>query len=175
MIHKHHHQLGWDNSIDPVLSVSPGETILVGTVYAWGGQLHAKATLEDVNALDFEKVNPVTGPFFIEGAEPGDAVAITFNAFHVSGLGWTTNVPGFVLLAENFPDPAPHVWSYDTGLSKPASFGPFGQVALKTFVGTIGRALAEADRHSVVPPLRATERVAVPQSKARWVSRSRSI
>ena len=24
-IHKHHHHLGWDNSISPVLSVKPGE------------------------------------------------------------------------------------------------------------------------------------------------------
>ena len=61
-IHKHAHHLGWDNSIEPVLSVAPGETIAVETIDASGGQLHAGATLDDLKALDFGKVNPVTGP-----------------------------------------------------------------------------------------------------------------
>lgn len=47
------------------------------TVDASGGRLHAKANLDDLKALDLDKVNPVTGPIHIEGAEPGDAVAIT--------------------------------------------------------------------------------------------------
>lgn len=153
-IHKHHHHLGWDNSIEAVLSVEPGQTIAVETIDASGGQLHARATLDDLKALDFEQVNPVTGPVYVEGAEPGDAVAITFNAFHASGWGWTANIPGFGLLTDDFPDAALHVWNYDTSLSEPAVFAPFGQVSLKPFVGTIGLALAEAGQHSVVPPRR---------------------
>lgn len=153
-IHKHQHHLGWDNTIEPALSVSPGHTIAVETIDASGGQLHAKATLDDLKALDFDKVNPVTGPIYVEGAEPGDTIAVTFQAFHASGWGWTANIPGFGLLADDFPDAALHVWTYDTGLAKPAVFAPFGQVALKPFVGTIGLALAEAGQHSVVPPRR---------------------
>ena len=61
-----------------MLSVRPGETIAVKTIDASGGSLHAQASLDDLKALDFEKVNPVTGPFYVEGAEPGDTVAITF-------------------------------------------------------------------------------------------------
>ena len=38
-IHQHHHHFGWDQSIDPVLSVSPGQTIDVHTIDASGGQL----------------------------------------------------------------------------------------------------------------------------------------
>ncbi len=153
-IHKHSHHLGWDNSVEPVLSVSPGETIAVETIDASGGQLHAGSTLDDLKALDFEKVNPVTGPVFVEGAEPGDAVAITFLEFHPSGWGWTANIPGFGLLADDFPDPALHVWTYDTGLSSPAAFSPAGKVPLKPFAGTVGLALAEDGHHSVVPPRR---------------------
>ena len=61
-IHKHHHHLGWDNSNSPVLTVKSGETIAVETIDASGGQLHEEAGLDDLKALDFEKVNPVTGP-----------------------------------------------------------------------------------------------------------------
>lgn len=153
-IHKHSHHLGWDNSIEPVLAVSPGATVHIETIDASGGQLNAKSTLEDLKALDFGKVNPVTGPLHIDGAEPGDAVAITFLDFHPSGWGWTANIPGFGLLAEDFADPALHLWRYDTGLGEPAAFAPVGQVPLKPFVGTIGLALAESGLHSVVPPRR---------------------
>lgn len=153
-IHKHQHHLGWDNSIEPVLSVRPGETIAVETIDASGGQLHAGATLDDLKALDFERVNPVTGPIHVDGAEPGDAVAITFLDFTPSGWGWTANIPGFGLLADDFADPALHIWRYDSALSRPAAFSPMGQVALKPFVGTVGLALAEPGAHSVVPPRR---------------------
>ena len=153
-IHSAHHHHGWDNALDPVLSVTPGETILVETVDSSGGQLDAQSGLAELEALDFGKVNPVTSPILVEGAEPGDAVAVTFKAFHPSGWGWTANIPGFGLLADDFPDPALHIWSYDTGLSTPSAFAPGGKVPLKPFVGTIGLALAEAGNHSVVPPRR---------------------
>ncbi|MEC8727423.1 MAG: acetamidase/formamidase family protein, partial [Pseudomonadota bacterium] len=71
-IHQHHHHFGWDQSIDPVLSVSPGQTIDVHTIDASGGQLGPNSTLADLSNLSFDKVNPVTGPIYIEGAEPGD-------------------------------------------------------------------------------------------------------
>lgn len=148
----HHHHHGWDNSIASKLSVKPGETIAVSTIDASGGQLHAGAGLDDLAGLDFEKVNPVTGPILVEGAEPGDAVAITFDAFHGKGWGWTANIPGFGLLAEDFPDPALHVWNF--GSSDAAAFARGGKVPLKPFVGTIGLALAEPGLHSVVPPRR---------------------
>ena len=153
-IHKNSHHLGWDNSIEPVLAVPPGATFHIETIDASGGQLNAKSTLADLKALDFGRVNPVTGPIHIDGAEPGDAVAITFLDFHPSGWGWTANIPGFGLLADDFADPALHLWSYNTGLGEPAAFAPVGQVPLKPFVGTIGLALAEAGLHSVVPPRR---------------------
>lgn len=96
-IHKHDHHLGWNNAIKPVLSLAPGETIAIETIDASGGQLHPKAQLNDLTALDFDRVNPVTGPVYVEGAEPGDAVAVTFCAFHPLGWGWTANIPGFGL------------------------------------------------------------------------------
>lgn len=153
-IHKHQHHFGWDNSIDPILSVTPGETVHVETIDSSGGQLNSASTLEDLNALSFDKVNPVTGPIFIEGAEPGDAVAIKFLDFKPSGWGWTANIPGFGLLADQFADPALHIWKYDNASMEPALYGPGGKVPLKPFVGTIGLALAEAGAHSVVPPRR---------------------
>jgi acetamidase/formamidase len=121
---------------------------------ASGGQLTAASTLGDLANLDFGRINPVTGPVFIDGAEPGDAVRITLDAFAPSGFGWTANIPGFGLLADQFPDPALHIWSYDRAAMSPAAYSPAGRVPLKPFAGTIGLALAEPGIHSVVPPRR---------------------
>jgi formamidase len=153
-IHKHNHHFGWDNSIEPVLSVDPGETVEVETIDSSGGQLNASSTLADLGKLSFDAVNPVTGPIHIKGAELGDTVAVTFLDFKPSGWGWTANIPGFGLLTDQFPDVALHIWNYDTNTMTPALFGPGGKVPLKPFVGTIGLALAEPGLHSVVPPRR---------------------
>ena len=59
-IHKHQHHFGWDNSIDPILSVEPGETVEIETIDSSGGQLSAHSSLEDLLQLSFDKVNPVT-------------------------------------------------------------------------------------------------------------------
>ena len=153
-IHKDCHHFGWDNSIEPVLSVGPGETVEISTVDSSGGQLTPDSTVNDLATLSFDKVNPVTGPIFIEGAAPGDAVALTFLGLKPSGWGWTANIPGFGLLADQFPDPALHVWSYDAASLSPAAYGPGGRLPLKPMIGTVGLAPAELGVHSVVPPRR---------------------
>ncbi|MEI7599314.1 MAG: acetamidase/formamidase family protein [Aestuariivirga sp.] len=153
-IHDHQCHFGWNRDNPPVVRIAPGETVEFNPVDSSGGQLNAKSTLADLKALDFGKVNPVAGPVFIEGAAPGDAIKVTLLDFAPSGWGWTANIPGFGLLADQFKDPALHIWKYDATTMAPAMFGPGGRVPLKPFCGTIGLAPAEAGLHSVVPPRR---------------------
>lgn len=153
-IHSQQHHFGWDNSIDPVLTVTPGQTVEINTIDSSGGQLTSESTLDDLTSLSFDRVNPVTGPVYIDGAEAGDAVAIEFLDFAPSGWGWTANIPGFGLLADQFEQPHLHIWSYDSNTLNPAVYGPGARVPLKPFCGTVGLALAETGQHSVVPPRR---------------------
>ena len=148
-IHKEHHHFGWDNSLTPTLSVEPGSEIAFGIVDASGGQLHAKSSASDVVALDFARVNPVTGPVFVDGAEPGDALVVEILGFESSGWGWTAIIPGFGLLAEDFKDPFLHISSYD---DRRVEFTPEIHLPTRPFPGTIGVAPAEDGQHSVVPP-----------------------
>jgi len=109
--------------------------------------------------MDFGLVNPVTGPVAIDGAAPGDALTVTLLSLTPSttagaGWGWTANIPGFGLLADQFPEPALHLWKYRPDLAVPAVFGPGGKVPLRPFTGTIGVAPAEPGLHSIVPPRR---------------------
>ncbi|NBE08310.1 acetamidase/formamidase family protein [Paragemmobacter ruber] len=158
-IHGAQHHFGWDNSIAPALRAEPGSTILFHCNDSSAGQLGPSSTVADVVSLDFGKINPVSGPIYIEGAEPGDAVKVTIESFAPrvfdgAGFGWTANIPGFGLLADQFTEPALKVWKYDPNSMAPALWSDQGCVPLKPFAGTIGNALAEPGLHSVVPPRR---------------------
>ncbi|MFO1061247.1 MAG: acetamidase/formamidase family protein [Dongiaceae bacterium] len=154
-IHRTQHHYGWNNALPPRLIVAPGERVEFRTVDASGGQLSPASTVADVPGLDFGRVNPVTGPVSIDGAEPGDAIKVTvLGLAPAGGWGWTANIPGFGLLAEQFKEPALYTWKYDAAGMTPALFGPGGRVPLRPFCGTIGLAPAEPGQHSVVPPRR---------------------
>ena len=153
-IHQHQSHFGWDNANKPVVTIAPGETVEFHPVDSSGGQLNPNSTVADIPKLDFGKVNPVAGPVYVDGAEPGDAIKVTLISFTPSGWGWTANIPGFGLLADQFKDPALHIWKYDPASLAPAMYGPGGRVPLKPFCGTIGLAPAEPGLHSVVPPRR---------------------
>ena len=150
-IHSAHHHFGWDNALEPVLRVEPGTEVEFDILDASGGQLTASSSAADVGVLDFEKVNPVTGPIVVDGAEPGDALVVEILDFEESGWGWTALIPGFGLLTDEFPDPYLHISQYDGERVRFTS-----DITLPTvpFPGTIGVALAEAGSHSVVPPRR---------------------
>jgi acetamidase/formamidase len=153
-IHSVHRHYGWDNSFPPVATVAPGTTLCFECFDAGNGHFGPGSTAADVATLDFTRVNPVTGPVFVDGAEPGDALKVTIGELEPSGTGWTANIPGFGLLADYFPEPALHLWSYDATGRAPALYGPGGRVPLKPFAGTIGLAPGEPGLHSVVPPRR---------------------
>ncbi|MCF4099338.1 acetamidase/formamidase family protein [Maritalea mediterranea] len=153
-IHRHHHHFGWDNSIVPVQTVAPGTTLEFECIDSSGGQITPESTTADIAKLDFAKINPVSGPIYIDGAEPGDAVKVKIEGFGPSGFGWTANIPGFGLLADQFEEPSLQLWHYDKDKLGTSAYGPGGRVPLKPFAGTIGLAPAAPGEHSVVPPRR---------------------
>lgn len=153
-IHSHQHHIGWDNSNPPVMKAAPGDVLAFDCLDPSCGQITPDWKAADLARLDFGKINPTLGPIEIDGAEPGDALRITFLGFENCGWGWTANIPGFGLLADQFKDPALHIWKYDPSMATPAMFGGLAAVPLKPFCGTIGVAPAEPGLHSVVPPRR---------------------
>lgn len=151
-IHEQH--FGWDNTLAPAARVAPGESLEFEVQDASGGQLSPDSQVADVARVDFQRVNPLAGPVYVEGAEPGDVLKVTVLSFAPSGWGWTANIPGFGLLAEEFKEPALQLWHYDAHTLSPCAFGSSAKVPLKPFAGTIGLAPAEPGCHSVVPPRR---------------------
>ena len=151
-IHSLKHHFGWDNSNKPAIKIKSGETLDIDTVDSSGSQLNPNSTIDDVKKLDFSKVNPVTGPIFVEDAKEGDVIEVELIDFISSGWGWTAIIPGFGLLADEFTDPDLNLWKYDKNNPIDSAYSTFGKVPLKPFVGTIGLALKEPGNHSIVPP-----------------------
>jgi len=142
---------GWSRDHEPVASVVSGAELTVETQDASGGQLGPGATAAAVTALDFDRVNPVSGPVFVEGARPGDVLQVDIVACDPGPHGWTAIIPGFGLLADEFPDPWVHVWDV-AGPS--AQFVDGIGVPVAPFCGVLGVAPAEPGLHSVIPPRR---------------------
>lgn len=143
----------WDNSIEPALEIESGETVELECGDASGGQLSATSTAADVLGLDMARVNPVTGPVYVKGAQPGDALAIEILELVPQQWGWTALIPGFGLLADEFPDPWLRISEVgaDEGVVR---FGDGVMLPYLPFPGTIGVAPDEPGEHSVVPPRR---------------------
>jgi formamidase len=141
----------WDRSIAPVLRVASGDTVTVELENASGGQLNAESAAAALATLDFARINPVTGPIFVEGAQPGDALVVEILALEVDAWGWTANIPGFGLLADRFTEPALRSSRIANGSIELFTGMRMASVPM---IGTIGVAPAEAGAFSVVPPTR---------------------
>jgi acetamidase/formamidase len=143
----------WDNSIEPALEVDSGELVEFTVRDASDEQIRADSTAEDVAKLDFEHVNPVSGPVYVKDARPGDVLAIEILEFRPRDWGWTALIPGFGLLADEFPEPWIRISRVEAERRK-VVFVEGIELPYEPFPGTIGVAPAEPGPHSIVPPSR---------------------
>lgn len=153
-IHRHQCHHVWDNSIAPIMTVAPGETLSFDVTDASSGQVTPDSTAAVFANYDSTRVNPVTGPVYVDGAQAGDILVVRLESYAPSGWGWTANIPGFGLLADDFPEAALRHWHYKPDGSVPLLFGDLAEIPLAPFTGTIGVAPAEPGAHSIIPPRR---------------------
>jgi acetamidase/formamidase len=142
---------GWSRDHPPLYSVASGTELTVETQDASGGQLRPGSTSQSVLGLDFQRVNPVCGPVYVEGAEAGDVLQVDILDVVPGTYGWTALIPGFGLLADRFPEPWVHIWDFD---GDTAIFTDSVRVPIQPFCGVLGVAPAEPGLHSVIPPRR---------------------
>jgi acetamidase/formamidase len=145
-IHSHRY---WDRSIEPVHRVDPGTEVALVLGDASGGQILATDGPEAIGLLDLGQVNPCTGPIAVDGLEPGDGLVVTIVDISPSPWAWTANIPGFGLLADDFPDA--RLWI--STVSGGRLHTPIGaEIEIRPMIGTIGVAPAAAGRHPILVP-----------------------
>jgi amidase len=147
----------------PVAEVMPGDRLLLQTRDCFGG---AVRTVDDLpsQVCTFPYLNPVTGPFHIIGALPGDTLAVhIISLTPTTGYGISSTFPHFGVLTSTAQTPTlqpalpERVWIYDVdpaGIvwyrARTSDF--IAALPLEPMLGTIGVAPAAGEvRLSIVP------------------------
>lgn len=140
--------LAWDESIPPLATVPSGSIVEFDALDAGNGQLGPTSTTADLATLDFSRVDQVAGPIAVEGAMPGDTLEVELLSFEPGDWGWTASIPGFGLLADDFPDPHLRITRLAGGVGE---LLPGIRIPLAPFCGELGVAPAGEPR-STIPP-----------------------
>jgi acetamidase/formamidase len=147
-----------------VLRVGPATVLTLWTEDAYGGRITSRDDVASV-ALDTEDLNPQTGPFWIEGAEPGDTLVVHFvdltpaRSWGASSLipffGGLTSIPVSPTLQPALPERT-YIYEYDSA-AKTVGFSAQGSdfelsLPANPMLGTVGVAPARREvRTSLVP------------------------
>lgn len=129
----------------PSLTVKPGETIAVNTMDCTGNLIKTEEDREILPTL--KNWNPLSGPIFVEGAEPGDTLAVLIDDIKpLRGQGWTGQEPGGVssagedMINEKIPFTLKICRIEDGIIRIPLTTGETINVQSEPFIGTIGTA-----------------------------------
>ncbi len=142
-----HHD--WDRSRAPTLRIRAGDVVHLDLPITGEGQVSESSTIDDV-AWDFDTIYNLAGPIFVEGAEPGDTLEVEVLELTPGPWGWTAVIPGFGLLADDFPEP--FLKTFDLRSGSTAAVAPGVEVRLDPFLGTMGVTTDEPGAQSPFPP-----------------------
>lgn len=150
-IHRGQSHLKWTNKEPPRIVVESGDVVTFDCIDGGNGQIKADSTVDCLGLLDLSMVDPVFGPVYIRGAEVGDALEVEVVNLQTADWGWTAVLPGFGLLADDFPEAHLKVWKLPAG-DKVAWFNDKIRIPRQPFMGTMGIAPGEEGEFSTVPP-----------------------
>lgn len=139
----------WDNTLPPRVTIAPGDTVVFETLEASAGQITPQSADEAVAHLDFSVIHPLTGPVFVDGAAPGDALEVEIVSIKHKNWGWNAVIPGFGLLGADFQNPYLHHYKVGT---KYCEFRADIQIPYEPFCGVMGVGPREPGRLATIPP-----------------------
>jgi acetamidase/formamidase len=141
----------FSSAIPPVISVPPGSVIEVFTEEATDQQLNLHSTVEDLANVSFDPIHPLTGPVYVEGAEPGDVLAVKLLEIEVGSWGWSAIIPGFGFLSDEFP--VSYLRTYEIGEGQEyVDFNDKIRIPIEPFPGVMGVAPDTEEMLSTIPP-----------------------
>ncbi len=139
----------WDRSLPPRLRIEPGDEVAFECVDASGGQVHPGMTTAEFLAIDRSRIHALTGPVWVEGAEPGDVLEIDVLSTRHAGWGWSSVIEGLGFLKDRFRDPYLFHWQLDGESTR--SLAP-AVVPVRPFLGVMGVARADDGAFRTRPP-----------------------
>ncbi len=127
----------WHPDIAAAIRVASGSTVEMETIDGLDGQITAKTTASDLLNVNMGRIHPLTGPVHVEGAEPGDLLAVKIEAVNTADRGFTFIMPGFGFLREHFPDPFVVHWEMANGFAQSEDL-PGVRIPGAPFMGVMG-------------------------------------
>ncbi len=140
----------WDVRHEPVMRVDSGDTVVVNTRDVSDNQIIPTSTAAVLSSLNWKRVYPLAGPIYVNGAQPGDTLAIEILDIHTQGWGWTAIIPGLGLLADEFKEP--YLRTFDLTNGKVAFLREDIAIPIEPFFGTMGVCPEDASEQPVMPP-----------------------
>jgi acetamidase/formamidase len=141
----------FSRKIAPVLRVPSGAVIEAETEEASDKQVTLDSSVEDLTKMSFDPIHPLTGPVYVEGAQPGDVLAVTLHKVEIGDWGWVGVFPGFGLLADEFKEPYYRAFKLGKD-AKSIRFSDKITIPLKPFPGVMGVAPDTEEMLSTIPP-----------------------
>lgn len=139
----------WDRTLQPRLRISPGDVVQIECVDASGGQVKPGMTTAEYLHIDRTRIHALTGPIWIEDAEPGDVLQIDVLTTMHSGWGWTSIVEGLGFLKDRFREPYLFHWQLEG--ESTSSLAP-AVVPVRPFLGVMGVARPDDGAFRTRPP-----------------------
>ncbi|WP_103384326.1 acetamidase/formamidase family protein [Pseudonocardia dioxanivorans] len=135
----------WHEAIPPLVTVDPGDTVVLQTRDGFDGRLGPDSTDADVAAVSTARIHPHTGPVAVRGAEPGDLLEVRVQKIRCARWGFTAQVPGFGFLRDFFPEPHMTSWDIAGGYATSPQL-PGVRIAGAPFMDSLGGAVDRAAR-----------------------------
>lgn len=141
----------WQPENRPIATVKPGEEFRVIVPDSSTMQISENFTVKDMAGVDGSKLDGATGPIYIEGAEPGDAIEVELKRIETGTWGWTAIMKDFGLLKFMF-DEELFIWDIRDGYASVRGNGLKGvRIPVKPFLGVVGTSPASG-KHGMIPP-----------------------
>ena len=129
----------WHPDIPPILTVDQGQVIGIETRDALDGQITPSTTPEQLRQVSLNVAHALTGPIYINGAEPGDLLEVTIVEIEPQPFGFTTQLPGFGFLRDIFTEPHIVHWNIANGFATSPDL-PGVRIPGASFMGVMGLA-----------------------------------
>ena len=101
--------------IEPIVVVAEGEEVVLETRDGCDGQLGPSTTESDIASMEAGAVHPLTGPVFVNGAQPGDVLEVEFLDIVPQPYAFTAIIPGLGFLRDVFTTPFLVHWQIHDG------------------------------------------------------------
>jgi acetamidase/formamidase len=137
--------------IAPAVRVPSGSIIEAFTHEATGGQVTPTSTTGDTANIDWDRIHTLTGPVYVEGAEPGDMLAVRLLELEPADWGWMENHPDFGFLTGEFSTRVLQTFRLDKARNE-VEFAPGIRIPLKPFAGVMGVAPDTDEMLNTIPP-----------------------